>query len=471
MYKGIIIAGVLLLIIIVALPAGFGYLATSRFQHLLDSVNESGDVKFEVVRRERGWLVTDYLLHVRLSSHYQQSLAQSGKLANASPAMYVRSTLHHGPFPLSGDVAPFTVMVAHVNHQWIDSPETNRAIDLFDYTFTTDLHFDGSQQIHIDIHSLDKPLLVGQMQFDWRDITARFDLNEDVSEVLMAVKIPFLQWSTAKSQLLIETFLLDAEMKKGIEGLMLGSTILSVDRLLARDSASELDFFIKDVNMHTESKARQSTIDVHASIKMNNLGFADERFGKGEFNLVFRNLDAGVLARLTSKFRELSSQGPLPEQQAKILVGTTLLMEMTKFLQSGPELELVALRLEGEQDSLDGYAKLAVDNSQASLLSNPFLAKDSIKANVRLVIPESLLVSYHTAQLRLEHARARLKTVSPRLRELAMERVKNSLAPFVATEMLRYADHKYQFDASLMRGKWLVNGKPLYISPTVGLAP
>jgi len=464
MHKSIII-GLLMVVIVVTLPAGFGYLATSRYHRLVNAINESGQVKLELIKQDRGWLASDILLRVSLSPHNQQSLEKYTKHSGEFKAIFVRSTLYHGPFPVSGEMVTFSPMVAHVVHQWIDAPESNRPVNLFDYTLTTDLNFDGSQQIKAAIHSLDEPLVMDEMKIDWRQITATIDLNLDDNKLELAAKIPFLLLSTAKDYLLIESLRVDSEFKKGTEGLAVGSSLLSLDRFLVRDRSTEMDFFIKDVHMQSESSLHQSMMDVHTHIDMSTLGIADEYFGKGEFDLDFRNLDAGVLARLSNKYHEFSQQDPIPEQQAKILMGSILLMEAANFLQTGPELELKVLQLDGDQENMEGYAKIAVDNSQPLLLTNPTLLQEIIRAKVRLVIPESLLISYHTALLRAEHVRAKLIIATPKLRELAMARVKTLLMPFVSTNMLRYADHEYQLNASLEQGNLLINGKSLNILP------
>ncbi len=466
--------GMILLLVLVgalvAAPFGFSFWAESRLNGLLDDLNESGVVSFTIIKMDRGWFSTDSIIEAELDvslSQKMNKLSQDG----GPPRLVLKNTIHHGPFPfLQGHFSPIPV-VATMDTKFMKSIGSDEPLINLDYSMLTDFGLAGNSHVKVDIPEWDGPIESGKANLQWKGLQADLNLAKGLGAADITINAPYLKIKGENGGMLLESLTVDSESTVGIEGLSLGSAQFKIANIVIEDEKSGADFSIKNVDINSETTATGDSIDSVTRFNIASFSMSGENFGPGVFSLAFKNLDAGAIARISNKYKEVSSQGNVPPEQMNMMLGATLLSEMSNLLQKGPEIEISEISLGSATGKLMGNAKITVDNSRPELLTNPMLIKDAIIGEVDLEIPEELLVAMNMAALRQEFKSVNIQYTEEQLQSMAKSRVTKRFSPLVAGNIFTQAGNMYKFNASFKNGVPAVNGKPFQIPLGGGMAP
>jgi len=465
---------ILLLVLVgglVAAPFGFSFWAESRLNGLLDDLNESGVVNFTVIKLDRGWFSTESIIEAEMGASLSQKMKKLSTADGETPVLILKNTIHHGPFPfIKGHFSPVPV-VATMDTHFLKSISSDEPLVNMDYSMLTHLGLGGNSRVKVDIPEWDGPIESGKANMQWKGLQADLNLSKGLDAADITINAPYLNIKGETGSMLLESLTVDSMSTVGIEGLSLGSAQFKIAKIVIEDKKTGVDFSINDIGIDSETTATGDSINSVTQFNLATFTMSGEKFGPGVFSLAFRNLDAGAIARISNKYKEVSSQGNVPPEQMNMMLGATLLSEMSNLLQKGPEIEMSEISLGSSSGKLMGNARLTVDNSRPELLTNPMLIKDAIIGEVDLEIPEELLVAMNMAALRQEFKSVNIQYTEDQLQSMAKSRVSKRFAPLVAGNIFTKAGNMYKFSASFKNGVPTVNGKPFQIPLGGGMAP
>jgi uncharacterized protein YdgA (DUF945 family) len=471
MKKGVIVL-VVLVAVLAAAPFGFSFWAESRLNSMLDDLNEAAVVDFTLIRMDRGWFSSEAIIEAEMAPSLSQKVSklQQGQGAALMPGMVLKNTIYHGPFPfMSGSFSGLPV-IASVDTKFVKSMEGEEPLLDFDYSMVTDFSMSGKNHVSMDIPEWDGAVDGGKATMQWKGLNGDISFSSGLQDAKMNIAAPYLKIQGKDGSMLLESLKVDSESEVGIEGLSLGSATFTIGKIAVQDSKSNVDFIIDDLGMTADTTATGDNINSTARFTIAAFTLAGERFGPGAFSLAFRNLDAGAVARISNKYKEISTQGDMPPEQVNMMLGTTLLAEMSTLLQKGPEIEIGELSLAAASGKLIGTARLTVDTSQPEMLNNPLTIKDTIIGEVDVEIPEDLLVALNVAAIRQEFMSVKIEYTEEQLQTMAKNRVSKRFAPLVGANIFTHVGNMYKFSASFKDGVPVVNGQPFQI-PMGGSTP
>ncbi len=471
MKKGVNVV-VVLLVVLAAAPFGFSFWAESRLNSMLEDLNESGVVEFTMIRMDRGWFSSEAIIEAEMAASL---LAKANKVqqnqGNEIPGMILQNTIYHGPFPfLSGN---FSVLpqVATIDTKLMKSMEADEPLLEFDYAMTTTLSMTGKNHVNVDIPEWEGPMDDGAANIQWKGLEGNINFSSGLKDASIKISAPYLKVQGKDGSMLLESVNVDSESEAGIEGLSLGSATFNIGKIAVQDSKAGVDFTIDDLDISADTTAAGDNINSTAQFNIGAFTLSGDRFGPGVFSMAFRNLDAGALARISNKYKDVSKQGDIPPEQVSMMLGTTLLSEMSTLLKKGPEIEIGELSLASSSGKLVGTAKVTVDTSRPEMLNNPLLIKDAIIGEVDVELPEDLLVALNMAAMRQEFKSVNIQYTEEQLKTMATNRVSKRFTPLVGANIFTRVGDMYKFTASFKDGVPVVNGQPFQIPLGGGAMP
>jgi uncharacterized protein YdgA (DUF945 family) len=472
MKKGVILL-VVLVAVLAAAPFGFSFWAESRLHSLLDDLNDAGVVDFTVIKMDRGWFSSEAIIEAEMAASLSKKVneMQKGQGVAEVPSMILKNTVYHGPFPfMSGSFSPIPV-IASVDTKFVKSIEGDEPMVDFDYSMMTDLAMTGKNHVRMDIPEWDGPLDDGKSTMQWKGLQGDVSFSSGMKDANINIAAPYLKIQGKDGSMLLESVKVDSVSEAGIEGLSLGSATFTIGKIAVQDSKSNVDFTIDQLGMTADTTASGDNINSTARFNIAAFILAGDRFGPGAFSMAFRNLDAGAVARISNKYKEISKQGDMPAEQVNMMLGTTLLSEMSTLLKKGPEIEIGELSLAAPSGKLIGTAKVTVDTSRPEMLNNPLTIKDTIIGEVDVELPEELLVALNMAAMRQEFKSVNISHTEEQLQTMAKNRVSKRFAPLVGANIFTHVGNMYKFSASFKDGVPVVNGQPFQIPMGGGTPP
>jgi uncharacterized protein YdgA (DUF945 family) len=464
MKKGVVLL-IVLVVAIAVLPFGFSFWAESRLNNVLKDFNEAGVVEFTVLKIDRGWFSSEATIVAELAAGLSGKVKELQQMGDKgeTPRVVLNSTIHHGPFPLTGSGFSAVPVVAIVDTKLMKSVGESEPLLAIDYTLLTTLALMGKNHIKVDIPEWNGPMGEGEANIQWKGLTSDFSFADGLQAADVKMDAPYLEIKGKDGNMLIESLKVDSNSEVGIEGLSLGSATFTIGKLSVLDEKAGADFSLNDINIAAKTTASGDNIDSTVEFNIAGISLTGESFGPGVFTMAFRNLDAGAIARISNKYKEMSNQPDMPPEQMNMMMSATLFSEMSALLEKGPEIEIGELSLSSTKGKLMGTARVTVDNSKPEMLSNPMLIKDAIIGEVDLEIPMDLMVSLNMAAIRQEFKSVNIEYTEEQLQTMAKSRVEKRFAPLVAGNIFTRIGDMYKFSASFKEGMPVVNGKPFQI--------
>ena len=464
MKKGVVLL-IILVVALAVLPFGFSFWAESRLKSVLNDFNDAGLVEFTVLKVDRGWFSSDAIIVGELASSLSGKVDQLQQMAEKgeSPKLVLNSKIHHGPFPMSGKAFSIMPVVAIVDSKLMKSVGGDEPLITIDYTLQATLALMGKDHVKVDIPEWSGAVGKEQANLQWKGLKSDFSFDEGLKSADVMIDAPYLEMKGPDGSMLMEMLKMDSKSKVGIEGLSLGSAVFTIAKLKMLDEKAGVDFGVTDIKIKADTTATGDNINSTARFDIGSMNITGESFGPGVFTMAFRNLDAGAIARISNKYKEMSSQTDIPPEQMNMMVGATLFSEMSVLLEKGPEIEIGELSLASAAGKLLGTARVTVDNSKPEMLSNPMLIKDAIIGEVDLEIPVELLVSMNKAVVRQEFKSVNIEYTEDQLQSMAKSRVEKLFEPLVAGNIFTLVGDMYKFSASFKEGVPRVNGQPFQL--------
>ena len=461
MKTGILVA-VLVLIILAAAPFGFSYWAESRLNDLFAEMSDNGTLSIDVVKTDRGWFQTtsEAVFEVRgdLARKYEEYQRNAG--AEVEPLRCtVRNRIHHGPIPFTHDTKP---AVAAVDSALVAGSHCRSLQDRLKLSVRTWLHFDGGGVSHISTPEQSVSADGGHGLVHWHGLDADIRFSREFERVRTEVTSPGIDVSDPTADVSVRDLRWRSDIAEGLEGLDLGSFDFTVASLeVTPKTGDALKTTLREMALHGSSaEAENATIDSEVSLRAERLSAGDLEFGPARYVLALRNMDAEAMAKITAAIADARRKN-LPDQQAGMLVGATLLGLLPDILKKGPVLEISELSIASPQGTAQGAARLTIDTADPAVFQNPMLLTQALVLDASFQVPEALLVALAERSIAKEVASLGAGYSDEQITAMARMRVRQGMASEQAQQWFVLDQGVYRLELKMDQGRMTLNGRAI----------
>lgn len=460
MKTGIVVAVLLLVAAVLLAPFGFGYWAGERMDKLLDQLSENGVISIDVIKREPGWLQSSSEMIVEVRGDIARKYEEYQRNANSEVEPLrctVRNRFHHGPIPFLSEPE---FAVAAVDSEFIAGPNCRALQERLQLGVRTWLRFDGGGTTAISMPQQSVTADEGRGLVHWHGLQAEIDFGPDLERVRTNVRSPGIDMSDPTADVSVRNLRWDSDMAVGIEGLELGELDFTVEEVrIAPKTSDGLKTTLGQLRLHgTSREGEDATIDTEVTLRAETLSAGDLQFGPANYALALRHMDAAAMAKIKTTVADARRKN-LPEQQAAMLVGATVLGLLPEVLKKGPVLELSDLSIVSPQGTAQGSARLTVDTSNEAVLQNPMLLAQAVILDATLQVPEDLLVALAKRSLTKEVATLGDGYSDEQLAAMARMRVRQGMSSDQARQWFVLDNGVYRLELHMDQGRMTLNGR------------
>ncbi|HED15528.1 MAG TPA: DUF945 domain-containing protein [Gammaproteobacteria bacterium] len=467
-----LLIGILVLVLGVALlaPFGLGYVADKRFIALLDKMAESGMIDYTVLRTDRGWFSTDMEVVMEISGDmadgYNDYRKSAGKPVAANPGVLLKSRLYHGPVAIASFSemgTSFSPVVSRVKTDvYVDQGDGTDG-ELLPVNINTLFKLAGGGVTSLSMDSWKGDLEGGDAQIQWDGVNGQFVFSEGFATQTLDLTAPLLSIKGSDGVFSVKDMSIKSDTYTGIQEIELGTASLSVGKMIVQNPKDKQRISIDGLSFAAESTASGELVNSVLSMKMGVMNVAGLKFGPGVLSLELNNLDAASVAKISKQVKEMRGSN-MPEEQLSMMVGSTMLSILPDLLKQGPELLIKDISLDSPYGKLSMTGSIRVDSTNEMAMANPLLLAEAVIADLKLSIPEDLLVTVYKLEVKKELEAESLEHTPEMLEEMARNRVTMQMSPLVAQGMLVYAEGKYIMSMSFEAGRLEVNGQEIPIA-------
>lgn len=443
--------GLLLIVILLALlgaaaaPYWFGMQAEHAYDELLQQAARDGRFTVSNAHYERGWLV---------------STADATITPSALPlGVTVTSTIHHGPFPLIGELQ-WTAHTALVTSQ-IGLPFPPGLPPL---TARTLIHLDRQSETRLELpaHKHAWPEGGG---VEWQAGSGEFSASGEARRVKASFVLPALEIRSSEAHATFTRLGLNVDRRPAPSGLSLVDFSMSLDRLAASGPQGKPTLAGLRLGMGSEESA--GTLSLSFNFEFRELNDGEAAYGPAQLTLKLGKLDSALLAKYQQQLTAAES-APAAEQQA--MIGKTLEL-VAGLARKAPELELTRLSLKTPGGEISGSGKLVLDGGKLDVAENPMLLLSALNGEGKILVPNGVVKALAEKDIRrkIDELKAKGSLSEQEAKKLTPEKlaqVSAKMLPRTMDEVAR-GHHlvpdglDYKLNATFKQGRLLVNGKPL----------
>ncbi len=458
---GSLVAVVVVVLAVLAAPFGFGYWADARLDRLIAEISKNGVFHIDVITTHRGWLESTSDLEVELrgdiARKYQEYQRKAG--GEAAPLRCtVRNHIHHGPWPLVDGSKP---SVAVIDSELVAGPDCKALQDRLKLAIRTRFDFDGGGTTHV---ALPKQTVTSADNgtIDWHGLNADVSFDNDFQHVKTEMVSPGLDVSDASADVSVRDLKMNSDAHQGIEGLDLGTFSLTVGAVeIAPKSGDALKTTLTKMELRGSSaEGEQATVNTEVTMSAEKISAGDLQLGPARYVLALRNMDAAALAKLERTIADARSKN-LPEQQAGMMIGATLLGMLPDILKKGPVVELSDLSIASPQGTAKGAATLTIDTTDPAVFQNPLLLSQALVADAHLDVPEALLVALAKRSIAKEVSSLGSGYSDEQIEAMARMRVRQGMASDRAQQWFVLDNGVYRMKLHMEQGRFSLNGRAI----------
>jgi len=463
---------VLVLVLGVALlaPFGLGYMADKRFIGMLDKMSESGLIDYTVLRTERGWFSTEMDVVMEISGSmaddYNKYRSASGKPVVANPGVILKSRLYHGPVAVAsfGDMgASYLPVISRVKTEVYIDQGSDTAAEPLPVDIETLFKPVGGGVSRLTMDSWKGDIEGGAAQMQWDGVNGQFVFSSDFGTQTMDLTAPLLNISGADGVFNIKDMSFKADIYPGLYEIGLGTASFSVGKMDFTNPQDKQSISLDSLSMNVESTASGEVVNSTIIMKMGVIDIAGMKYGPGLLSLDINNLDAEAFSKIGKQAKELRDAN-MSDEQMSMMIGSTMLSVLPQILKQGPEIIIKDISLESAYGKLTITGSISVDPSNEMAMANPLLLADAVIADLKVSIPEGLMVAMNKQAVQKELEAENLEHTPEMLEEMARNRVTMIMSPIVAQGMLVYADGEYTMNMSFESGKLEINGQEIPVA-------
>ncbi|MGJ8691106.1 MAG: DUF945 family protein [Thalassotalea sp.] len=165
---------------------------------------------------------------------------------------------------------------------------------------------------------------------------------------------------------------------------MVGKGALMVSQIVAKTPTDEEIFSLTDLAIAGESSVENNLLDLTLNYGAKEIKAEQQVFNNANLNIIFKKLDAEILAELNTLFAKMPQDG---DQQAVALHTQKIAMVATKLLVNNPEISVSDLSVETSAGKIKSDMLVSIDN-QLYDPANPMSLLGALKADAKGNAPE-----------------------------------------------------------------------------------
>ena len=185
------------------------------------------------------------------------------------------------------------------------------------------------------------------------------------------------------TQMVIDQEVISGDIYSG-NAVMIGGGVFTVPEISVKDPALVDLFALKELAISARSVVVDEQIDITVNYNAKEIKTADQVFKNANLNLIFKHLDADVLAELNAILAQIPTNG---DETATAMHMQKVAMVATKLLASNPEILISDLSVETPEGKIQSDMLVTIDNTIYDP-ANPMSLIAAIKADAKGNGPE-----------------------------------------------------------------------------------
>jgi len=457
MRKTVVVLIAVVVLSVLALPYGFGFLTEKAYTRAVERLARSNGLRLSDRHYHRGWL----------GATATTTLMQRGL------PLQLRLTHHlaHGPFPYAARLegqAPWLPVGARVRTEVAilapPASKANTAAALPILTAETLVTLNGEGESHITVRPGQTPRGThwgqgaGTARFSADGSRFAIDLTLSGAELHID---PLAE--IGDEHLTVDDARVVAEFTESADGILLGKVQLALGELAAPSVAT-----LRRLSIDLQSSARHGLLDLSAAPEIGEVRLGDQPLGALQLAVDVKRFDLAHVARLDDAVEGLSNANAGAEELSLRALG-----QMAKLLsglsKTAPELEIRDFRFQATAGDVRGHAKLTLDGRSLDTQRNPMLLLVALRADAELDVARPLMRTYFAD--RILRSSAQLKTDLPSVAsdtdttnsERTAQIIDAALLGVMAKDELgryfRLEGDRFKVKVSVRRGQVMINDR------------
>jgi len=395
-----------------------------------------------------------------MADGYNEYRAGAGKPVVANPGVLLKNRLFHGPFAIASfsDMgALLSPVVSRVKTDVYVDQGAGTDSEPLPVNITTLFKLVGGGVTRLGMDSWKGPIEDGDAQMQWDGVKGSFEFSEGYATQALDILAPLLSINGSDGVFSVENMSIKSDTYIGLQDIELGTASLSVGKIAVKNPEDKQSISVDSLSISAESTASGELVNTTLSLAMGMVDAAGLKVGPGALAIELNNLDAASVAKISKQVKEMRGSN-MPEEQLSMMMGATMLSVLPDMLKQGPELLIKDMSLKSPYGTLSLTGSIRVDSTNEMAMANPLLLAEAVIADLKLSIPEDLMVAVYKLEVQKELEAESLEHTPEMLDEMARNRVTMQMSPLVAQGMLVYAEGQYTMNMSFESGKLELNG-------------
>lgn len=413
MKKAFSYAIALALLAIAALPYFFGLRTEQVIRQRLAEASVKGQVGFEILNYERGYLKSN--INLVISLDFLDDVASRDPESRKLTRLLVQGTIHHGPLTFlagsfEGESAPPLALGAMDATLFFEQEPVFYQMFFGQSPLITSrilISLGGDLQLAVKGQRLAYKAQDGSLEIDWKGFMARLKFSGDKLDG--QIDGPGL---TAKSQM--GSFILDGyasafDLERHQTGYYLGKQKMSMDGVRVEVSDQNL-FRSGKLILEYDSRAQGQLMSFNSAVDFDRFEVGKRVFGPMRLKTSGKNIDLSGVRKLEQSYKDMlvnleasrtadeGREETDPALRPDARVGTQPLPKLTDeavlalktIIAGGPSLEIPLFNLDTPEGKIEGKFNMGIDSAAQIDFNRPDAVTTALFMDFDLKVPRVL---------------------------------------------------------------------------------
>jgi len=430
-----LVFSLIVLLIVADLGASYyvGLRAKQRFEQLVTFLNNNHLMTYEIISYHQGLLKSEAITQVKFKY-----------IKDSNKYLKVKHTLLHGPIIIGGSVEkPVDFQLAVVNSQPIDlSPQVN-------VPFTTQTIFKFNQETETKTIGTAVTVLDPLFQISSPGWSSNTQINKHWQAMKGNIIIPEMTIQVMALPIVIKDIQLLFDQNRSDYGNWLGEVSLNVGNALQQEQGIEIANLKFKENVLLEPKSQVMAITWN--VDFNKVAIAKITYGPLHFALQLENIDPEALKLLSDFQNNISIDRQKQEEFVK-----KVLSKKPKLTITPSEILLPEGKMQIETTLTIGDANIGVPLEKENLMK-------TLDGNLHAIVPKEILRQGLLLGMTQEMQKDPdfQKMTEDQKKQALDQQLTVKIQKLVQDGVLTEKGTDYEIKISVVKGKWIVNGKEL----------
>lgn len=445
---------------------GASYWAGKSAQASMDKQYQwlSGQTYFTIKDRQyqRGWFSSSESATLAINPEIYRLAFERKDTPLPKLEVVFTHRIQHGPFPQLGEFN-FYPAKAVVTTEFAFSAETQKFLSLFWGTqkpieVVNRIGFSDQGKIQLSIPAFEYEEALAGIHSKWSGLKLTMDYRNDFKHIDIHANAPEFSFDARdKVSLLLNGLTFELKHKKGEVGLMMGSTVATLDHFKFQQfegNAFAID--IEKLSYHGDLAEKDNFIDGQAAIKLAKLTLNEKAYGPAELEFEAKHLHAATLAAINTEFESLQKQELSREEFAKATLDMAQRLGKPLLIHD-PYFSVRKLEVKLPDGEIKFSAGFGLKNFQESDLENPVDLVNKLSAKADFSLPRSVVESVLKWQAQQMFGGEQSNVNSAEIDELAEQFINGQIARLSEQRLIRIDGDTLSAKATLENGAFTLN--------------